>query len=347
MDLVDRVKYDAGSDDIFVWKFPHEALRIGSQVIVNQSQDAVFVKGGDAQDLLGPGTHTLNTGNIPLLDKLINLPFDGKTPFTAEIWYVNKTAKRDLKWGTPSPIQVMDPNVGYPISVRAFGRWGVRIDDSRSFVSQLVGSQIGADAQKIHNYFIGEINQKLSAVLASAISVNQISLFNINASLNQLSEILSKELEAEFVRFGVELVNINIENVNIPEEEMAKIQEVFAKKMEVEQLSKTEVGQGYATVKTFETLNSAAENSSEAGSLLGGALGAGVGIGAGIPLGQQLGRELNIDTNKEPVQEQKAAQNVDDDDAAARLNKLKALLDQGLITQEQYDVKQQEILKDL
>ncbi len=165
MALIDRVKYDAENDNLFVWKYPSEKLKLGSQVVVNQSQQAIFVKSGEALDVLGPGTHTLSTGNIPLLDKLINLPFGGDTPFTAEIWYVNQTVKRDMKWGTPQPIQLLDPAVGFPISLRAFGKWGVRIDDPRSFVAQLVGSQVDADSEKVHSYFIGEINQKLSNLL--------------------------------------------------------------------------------------------------------------------------------------------------------------------------------------
>ena len=81
-----------------------------------------------------------------MLDKLINLPFGGNTPFTAEVWYVNKTVKRDLKWGTPSPIPVLDPNLGFPVSVRSFGKWGIRINNVRSFTTQIVGSQSMKDS---------------------------------------------------------------------------------------------------------------------------------------------------------------------------------------------------------
>ena len=98
MAIIDWVKYDQPDDQEFICKFPGEELRLGSQVIVNQSQEAVFVKGGEGLDILPPGTHSLETGNLPLLNRLLNLPFGGETPFTAEIWYVNKNVKRDLKW---------------------------------------------------------------------------------------------------------------------------------------------------------------------------------------------------------------------------------------------------------
>ena len=127
MALIDCIKFDCPVDDILVWKYPSENLTLGTQLIVNQSQEAIFVKGGKALDVFGPGTHTLSTGNLPFLQKLINLPFGGKTPFTAEVWFVNKTIKRGLKWGTKGPVQVLDPIYMYPVNLRAFGEWGLRV----------------------------------------------------------------------------------------------------------------------------------------------------------------------------------------------------------------------------
>ncbi len=337
MALIDRVKYDSPSDASFVWKYPSENLKIGSQVIVNQSQEVMFVKGGQVLDALDPGTHTLSTGNIPLLDKLINLPFGGNTPFTAEVWYVNKTVKRDLKWGTPNPIQVMDNTLGFPVSVRSFGKWGVRIENSRSFLTQIVGSQLGADDEKINSYFTGEIIQSLSKVISTAINVNNISILQITSSLTELSKFATDMMKKEFERFGLEIVNFNIESINIPEEEMEKIQKVFEKTLEAKELSKVQVGGAFNAIKTFEVLNSAAENPSD-GAGVGAMLGAGIGLGAGIPLGSQLGQKLDI-TNNESAESKS--------DPTERIKKLKALLDEELITQEQFNEKREAILKEL
>jgi len=337
MALIDIVKYDAPNDTSFVWKYPSEDLKIGSQVIVNQGQEVIFVKGGQALDLLEAGTHTLSTGNIPLLNKLINLPFGGSTPFTAEIWYINKTVKRDLKWGTPSPIQIMDSTLGFPVSVRSFGKWGARIQNSRSFVAQIVGSQLTADHVKISDYFIGEIIQKLSNIIATAINVNKISILQITASLNELSKFASEFVKKEFERFGLEVVNFNIESINIPEEEMEKIQKVFEKTLEAKELSKVQVGGAFSAIKTFEVLNAAADNPSD-GAGVGAFLGAGIGLGAGLPLGSQMGQKLDIsgkqskENNPEPSE---------------RIKKLKEMLDQGLITEDQFNKKREEILKEL
>jgi membrane protease subunit (stomatin/prohibitin family) len=337
MSFIDRVKYDAADDTSFVWKYPSEDLKIGSQVVINEGQEVVFVKGGQVLDTLGPGTHTLSTGNIPLLNKLINLPFGGKTPFTAEVWYINKTVKRDLKWGTPSPIQIMDNTLGFPVSARSFGKWGARIENSRSFVTQIVGSQLTADDEKIKEYFIGEIIQKLSSTIASAINIDNISILQITSSLNELSKLTTESIEKEFERFGLEVVNFNIESINIPPDEMEKIQNVFEKTLEARELSKTQVGGAFAAIKSFEVLNAAAENESEGGGV-GSFLGAGIGLGAGVPLGSQMGQQMDISTNqsKDVL-----------DEPIVRLKKLKDMLEAGLISEDEFNLKKEAILKDL
>ena len=120
MALIDRIKYDGyqvGSPWL-IYKCPSEEFVLGSQLIVNQGQEALFLKGGKALDLFEAGTHTLQTGNLPLLNKLVKLPFGGKTPFSAEIYYVNKTSRLDMNWGTQNPFQLEDPKYGLILSIR-------------------------------------------------------------------------------------------------------------------------------------------------------------------------------------------------------------------------------------
>ena len=332
MALIDRIKFDAPSDNILVWKFPSEELKLGSQLIVNQSQEALFLKGGQVCDLFGPGTYTLTSGNLPLLNKLVNLPFGGKTPFTAEVWFINKSVKRDLKWGTPSPIPLIDPTYNYPISVRAFGRWGLRVQDSRCFALQIVDSQVMIDSAKILEYFIGEIHQRFSAALAKFIHEEKTSIFEINVKLNELSQYSFTAINPEFARFGIELINFNVESVNIPDDEKAKFQNVLGRRMEIDQISQAKVGQAYTTMRTFDTLEKAAENpGGGAGALLAGGLGLGIGVGAGAPLGKQLGESLNVAPE--------GGQNT-----VERLQTLKRMLDEKLISKKEFDAKKKAIL---
>ena len=129
MAIVDQIKHESPSDEFFAWKHDSETIKFGSQLVVGEGQAAIFVKGGEALDVFGPGTHTLKTGNIPLIEKIINIPFGGDTPFTAEVWFVSTTVKRDLKWGTAKPIALFDKSIGFPVSLRAYGKWGVRIEE--------------------------------------------------------------------------------------------------------------------------------------------------------------------------------------------------------------------------
>jgi len=341
MALIDRIKYDSPSDDAIVWKFPSEDIRLGAQLVVNESQEAVFFKGGKALDTFGAGTHTLSSDNLPLLNKLINLPFGGKTPFSAEVWYVNTTVKRDLKWGTKGPIQVIDPLYNFPVSVRAFGRWGMRVSDARNFIVQIVGTQTSSlfkgyiGSERVEEYFVGEIVQRLSDALAKFFVEKNISVFQASAQINDLSTFIASDISPEFQRFGIEIVNFNVERISIPEEEQKKFQEILGKRMEIEQISKAQVGHAYTTMRTFDTLEKAAENEGGgAGQLMGAGLGLGAGLGAGVPIGQQVGSAMSVQPQGGEPQ----------DDPMAKLQKLKQMLDGGLITQDEFDKKKKQIL---
>jgi membrane protease subunit (stomatin/prohibitin family) len=340
MALIDRIKYDAPSDDVTAWKYPGEDIKLGAQLIVSESQEAVFFKGGKALDTFGPGTHTLTSGNLPLLDKLINLPFGGDTPFSAEVWYVNKTVKRDLKWGTKGAIQVIDPHYNYPVSVRAFGQWGMRVIESRNFLVQIVGTQTSTagkgyiGSERIEEYFVGEIIQRLSDAIAKFFVDKNISIFHASARLNELSGFIATDIESEFRRFGIEIVNFNVERISIPEEEQKKFQEILGKRMEIDQISQARVGHAYTAMRTFDTLEKAAGNEGgSAGQLLGAGLGLGAGLSAGVPIGQQIGNALNVQPQQVTI-----------DDPVAKLNKLKQLVENGLITKEDFDKKKQQII---
>lgn len=331
MALLDRIKFDSDSPDALVWKHPSENLRLGSALIVGQSQEALFVRSGRVLDVFGPGRYTLSTANLPILGKLVNLPYGGNTPFTAEVWFIERTAKRDLQWGTPRPIPILDPLLGYLVNVRAFGRWGVRIDDSRKFIGQLVGTLSRTRTDDVYEYFIGEISQKLSNALTQLFTHEGESIVSVNGKLNSLSAQVLEDVRAEFGRFGLEVVNFNVERINIPDEDTRQIQSVLAKKMELQQLGSVSVGRGYTASRSFDVLETAATNDGVAGSLLAGGLGVGAGLGAGATIGAQLGRALDVPA---------AAA----DDPATRLASLKQLADAGLITAEEYASKRKQII---
>ena len=137
MALIDVVKWEVNSREL-IHKFPSNDLRLGTQLVVYTGQTAYFVKGGKVLDSFEAGTYTIKTENIPLLNKLINLPFGGNSPFQAEVWFVNHLAVLDSKWGTPMPIQLEDPKYEIIVPVRAFGQYGLRVSDDKTLIENFI-----------------------------------------------------------------------------------------------------------------------------------------------------------------------------------------------------------------
>jgi membrane protease subunit (stomatin/prohibitin family) len=259
------------------------------------------------------------------------------------VWYVNKTIKRDLKWGTRSPIPLLDEKLGYSVNVRAYGRWGIRVHDSRSFITQLVGTQKHANSEIIEQYFIGEIIQNLTDALSNYFISQGISILQANAKLNELSQLTAKAIKMEFDRFGIEVINFNVERINIPEEDMREIQLAQKERMRMKQMQDAKVSNAYISMRTFDTLEKAAQNEGNAGGTLAGGMGIGMGMGAGFPLGQQIGQSMNI--NSPQANHQQYGNN--QTDPIVKLQKLTQLLESGLITQEDFELKKKEILDNI
>ncbi|HOK88317.1 MAG TPA: SPFH domain-containing protein [Fervidobacterium sp.] len=294
MALIDVIKYDGPEPDSkgqptpwLVYKFPSESLKLGSQLIVRPGQEAIFLKEGIALDVFGPGRHTLSTANLPILEKLVNLPFGGTTPFTAEVYFVNKTARLDIKWGTPDPIQVEDPKYGVIVRVRGFGRFGIRISNSRNFVTQIVGALNQAqimDYEEVINYFKGLVIESFKTIVANLIVNKRVSVLDIATLLNSISVSCQEKITSEFDRFGIETLNFFIESVNIPEEDMTKLKEILQEKAQFEILG----DERYTKKRAFDVLDKAASNEGA-----GGTAGTGLGLGLGMSLGIGVFKALN------------------------------------------------------
>jgi membrane protease subunit (stomatin/prohibitin family) len=278
MAIIDVIKYD-GSPDVFAWKHPETELGTWTQLIVNQSQQAILFKDGRALDLFGPGRHTLSTANIPILNRLINLPFGGKSPFAAEVWYVNQVSAMDVKWGTANPIQVQDPKYNIIVPVRAFGQMGMKISDSRKFLVKLVGTLPEFNQLNMVNYFRGLITMNINSMLSSYLIHRKVSVLEINAYIAEISRHFADNVASTFDEFGIELINLYIHNVNLPEEDpsVIRLREALARKAEMDI-----IGYTYQQERSFDTLEGAAKNE---GSMQSDIMGAGLGMGMGVGLG--------------------------------------------------------------
>ena len=183
MALFDVVKWDVNQRE-FCHKFPSQDLRLGTQLIVNTAQTAIFVKGGQICDEFSSGTYTLKSENLPLLNKLVNLPFGGDSPFQAEVWFINRISRLDMKWGTPQPIQLEDPKYNIIVPVRAFGQYGIRVDNPRLFLETLIGNMSSFSADSIDSYFKGKLISNLNSTIAQRIIQAQISVLDISSLIS-------------------------------------------------------------------------------------------------------------------------------------------------------------------
>jgi membrane protease subunit (stomatin/prohibitin family) len=281
MAIVDVVKYN-GTPDVFAWKYPSEELGTWTQLIVNEAQEAVLFKSGVALDVFGSGRHTLDTDNIPILNNIINLPFGGRSPFAAEVWFINKVFSLDIKWGTATPIQIQDPKYGVFVPVRSFGQFGIRIDDSKKFLLKLVGTLSVFDTKNLVNFFRGLFITKSKDTLSSYIVHKQISVVEINAYLDEISGYMKERIEPILEEYGIKLVNFYVNDISVPEDDPAvkKLKEALAKRAEM-----NIIGYNYQQERTFDTLEGAAKNPS-AGSA--GFMGAGIGLGMGAGIGGSI-----------------------------------------------------------
>ena len=294
MAIIDVVKWEVNPNE-FCHKFPSQDLRLGTQLVVYTSQTAFFVKGGVICDEFNePGTHTIKTANIPILNKLINLPFGGDSPFQAEVWFVNGITRLDMKWGTPIPIQLEDPRYSIIVPVRAFGQYGIKIENPRVFLETLIGNMSKFTAEDIDQYFKGKLLSNLNSVLAKSIVEKKISILDINMHLMEISDFCQKEINQYFTKYGISLVDFSIISINVPQDDPSFIKLKEAKAM-MAQLNIT--GKDvYQMQRSFDVLEKAAGNEG-AGSQF---MGLGVGMGIGSVMGGVANQNLNTNPQTTP-----------------------------------------------
>ena len=285
MAIVEVIKYNGGPD-VFAWKFPSEELGTWTQLIVNESQEAVLFKGGQALDVFAAGRHTLSTANIPILRGIVNLPFGGRSPFTAEVWYVNRIHSLDIKWGTSTPIQLQDPKYKVFLPVRAFGQFGIQIGESKKFLTKLVGTVPNLDKNHIINFFRGLYLTKTKDSISSYLIKEGVSALEINAYLDELSNHLKDRIRPTLNEYGIKLLNFYVNDISVPEDDSAviKLKDALAKRAEMDI-----IGYSYVQERSFDTLEGAATNP---GSAQSGLMGAGIGLGMGAAVGGAMGHQV-------------------------------------------------------
>lgn len=294
MALFQVIKYN-GPANVLVWKHPKENITTGSQLVVGPTQEAVFVKGGQVCDILKPGTYTLNTKNLPILAGLVSLPFGNNSPFIAEVFFVSKQDILDIKWGTARPIQMQDPAYNVVIPLRAFGQYGVTIDDSHLFLEKSVGTAQSYTTQDLMQYFHAVVGSRIADELAGYLLRNTMSFLEAQAHLTEIAEGIASQIAPFFQSHGIRLVNFCITSINAPETDpsVQKLREVFNRKHEMETLQFS-----YQQERSFNVLEKAAQNLGSSGELAG----VSVGMAMGNVMADMVRETLKTSATVQPAQ---------------------------------------------
>lgn len=289
--FIDIIQYNGNPNDL-VWKFPYNNLSIGAQLIVNKSQEAIFVKGGTVCDIFGEGTHTLSSKNLPLLDKIINLPFGDKSPFVAEVWFVNKVIRRGLKFGTPTPIRVIDPRytmVEMTIPVRAHGDYSIKVTDSLLLLNEFVGTQHLFTTDDFVEKFSIMVVQELNRHIKRFSREKNISPLDFPEYAPEIAGFIKQNLHEKFIAYGIDIEDFQFAHL-APNEDDPVVKELYNNRLEaVKERERRQIqGFTYQQERQLDIMETAAGNEGSSGGIMGAGIGMGMGMGVGTMFGQQM-----------------------------------------------------------
>ncbi len=215
MAIIDLVRWSPqGNQTIYAYRFPETNLSTYTQLIVQESQEAILFSKGQIVGKFGPGKHTLNTENLPVLRNLYGLPFGGKNPFTAEVWFVNKLQPYNIDWEIDRmDIHDADYNAGIPLV--ANGRYGLKINDAERFLVKIVGTKNLYEQNDLTDQFFGEFSSKTKSTILQFMINNRIGLKQISAHLDSISEHLRVIMQPFWENIGFELTKFYITSIEV------------------------------------------------------------------------------------------------------------------------------------
>lgn len=214
--IADVIKYE-GDNSTFIWKHPCEDFNSLTQLIVHESQEAIFFMNGQALDLFGAGRYTLETQNIPLIGKVLKRLTGDTSPFHCEVYFINKTEQMSIKWGTDSKVQYVEPTYGFPISVGASGEMSLRAENSRKLLLKLVGTESFLGQQKLVGFFRAFLMTRVKTYIAQVMKSNAINIFEIDENLTAFSESIKELLINDFAEYGVALEQFFVTTIVKPD----------------------------------------------------------------------------------------------------------------------------------
>ena len=334
--FIDILHWTEDSDGVLAWRHPMQDFEIqyGASLTVRESQMAVFVNEGQIADVFGPGMYKLTTQTLPVLTYLKNWDKLFESPFKSDVYFFSTRLQLGRKWGTPQPITIRDKDFGM-VRLRAFGMYSYKLADPKKFYTEISGTR--------ESYTVDELEQQLRnlvvATMSATLGGSELPFLDMAANQLLLAERMQAQMLPTFERYGLELDNFAVENISLPEE----LQKAIDTRISMGMMG--DLGK-YTQYQAAQSIPLAAQNE-------GGLAGIGAGLAAGVGVGQ-----IMSDAMRQALQPGMAAGAAVGmaapqaaapaaDDPAARLEKLKGLLDKGLIAQADYDSAKAEILKKL
>ena len=228
MARVNIIKYE-GDNSTFIWKHPREDFNNRTQLIVHESQEAIFFMNGQALDRFGPGRYTLETQNLPVLRSVISSTTGKKTPFHCEVYFINKTEQMSVRWGTDSKVQYIEPTYKFPISIGASGEMVLSVADPRKLLIKLVGTEKELNRETLTDYFRAVLMKKVKPYIAQAMRNNAINIFETDEYLEVFSKDIEDKLAADFAEYGISLNHFFVTTILKPdgEEQYERFKDIF------------------------------------------------------------------------------------------------------------------------
>ena len=367
--ICDILKYE-GDNGTFIWKHPSEDFNSLTQLIVHESQEAIFFMNGQALDLFGPGRYTLETQNIPLIGKILNRATGDKSPFHCEVYFINKTEQMSIKWGTDSKVQYVDPKYNFPLSIGASGEMSLRVEDSRKLLVKLVGTENILSQFKLVGYFRAFLMMRVKTYIAQVIKTNALNIFELDENLSAFSENIKKLLALDFADYGVSLEKFFVTNIVKPDGDRqyekfkelhfrqyaditeAKIRqqtdiihaETEAQKLVIDSQAqatkRAQEGYTYAQERGFDVAEKIAQNEA-VGQFTNMGVGLGTMAGVGGAVGGMVGGAVNNAMGAA------AGTNNDMDSFKIKVEKLTLMKESGLITDEEFAQMKAKLLSEI
>ena len=336
--FIDILEWTEEGDGTLAWRYPmaDREIQTGAQLVVRESQLALFVNEGQLADVFGPGTHKLTTQTLPVLTYLKNWDKLFQSPFKSDVYFFSTRQQVDQKWGTPQPITIRDKEFG-AVRLRAFGNYAWRVADPKTFYTEISGTREQYTVADLDGQLRGLIMQNI----ATGIAQSGIPFLDLAANQQAFAQALAAALTPAMQGYGLKLESMTVQSISLPDE----LQKILDQKIGMGMVG-GDMGK-FMQYQTAQAIPKMAEGVGAGGD--GGLAGAGLGMGAGVAMGQILAQNMQsaLQGGGPAAAAAAAPVGVKPEDVMATLEKLGELKTKGILTEDEFNAKKAELLKKL